>query len=239
LSGEDLRGVHSLKTIGLIGGMSWESTVVYYQLLNRGARARLGNLHSADLLLRSFDFADIERCQARGDWQALTILMQEAARQLEQAGAQCVVICTNTMHKMAAEVQAAVTIPLIHIADATAPAIKAKQVERPLLLATRYTMEQEFYKGYLLDNHGVRVQVPNDEDRATVHDIIYKELCVGVVSPQSKQAYLDVINRNDTDGVILGCTEVGLLLSQADIKFPVFAHTYYYVLLGLRCNQVF
>jgi len=214
-----------MKTIGLIGGMSWESTVVYYQLLNRGARTRLGKLHSADLLLRSFNFADIERCQASGDWHALTLLMQEAARQLEQAGAQCIVICTNTMHKMSAEVQEAVSIPLIHIADATAPAIKVKQVEHPLLLATGYTMEQEFYKGYLLDNHGVRVRVPNDEDRATVHDIIYKELCVGVVSPQSKQAYLDVIGRNDTDGVILGCTEVGLLLSQADTKLPVFDTT--------------
>jgi len=223
--GAELRGVHNMKTIGLIGGMSWESTVVYYQLLNRGARTRLGKLHSADLLLRSFNFADIERCQASGDWHALTLLMQEAARQLEQAGAQCIVICTNTMHKMSAEVQEAVSIPLIHIADATAPAIKVKQVEHPLLLATGYTMEQEFYKGYLLDNHGVRVRVPNDEDRATVHDIIYKELCVGVVSPQSKQAYLDVIGRNDTDGVILGCTEVGLLLSQADTKLPVFDTT--------------
>lgn len=214
-----------MKTIGLIGGMSWESTVVYYQMLNRGARERLGELHSAELLLRSFDFANIERCQASGDWQALTVIMQEAATQLEQAGAQCVVICTNTMHKMAAEVQAAVNIPLIHIADATAPAIKAKQVQQPLLLATGYTMEQEFYKGYLLDNHGVRVQVPNDDDCKTVHDIIYKELCVGVVSPQSKQAYLDVIGRNDTDGVILGCTEVGLLLSQADTRLPVFDTT--------------
>jgi len=223
-----------VKTIGLIGGMSWESTVVYYQLLNRSARRRLGGLHSADLLLRSFDFANIERCQASGDWEALTELMQDAARQLEQAGAECVVICTNTMHKMAAEVQAAVSIPLIHIADATAPAILDKQVQKPLLLATRYTMEQEFYKGYLLDNHSVRAQVPSDEDRTTVHDIIYKELCVGVISPQSKRAYLDVISRNEVDGVILGCTEVGLLISQADTELPVFDTTALHVEAALN-----
>lgn len=217
-----------MKTIGLIGGMSWESTVTYYQVLNRLARERLGGLHSAQLLMWSFDFAEIERDQAAGDWPAATEKMLDAAHRLQRGGAQCIVICTNTMHKMAPEVSAALDIPLIHIADATAAAIRAENVARPLLLATRYTMEQDFYTGRLRNDYGIDVQVPNAADRTTVHDIIYEELCCGVIDAGSKQRYLDVIQRasaSGCDSVIFGCTEVGLLISQDDIELPAFDTT--------------
>lgn len=214
-----------MKKIGMLGGMSWESTIVYYQLLNRIARDRLGGLHSADLLLWSFDFSRIERYQSEGDWQGVTVLMISAARAVEQGGAECLLICTNTMHKMAAEVQAAINIPLLHIADATAPAIVTANVRSPLLLATRYTMEQDFYRGYLKDHHGIEVVVPDEAGRTVVHDIIYQELCRGVVLDESREKYLEVVNRINPDGVIFGCTEVGLLLSQHDLAMPVFDTT--------------
>ena len=217
-----------MKTIGLIGGMSWESTVVYYQLLNRMARERLGGLHSAKLLLWSFDFAEIEAFQAAGDWDQATAAMVDAGRRLERGGAECLVICTNTMHKMAGDVQAAVSIPLVHIADATANAIKQSSSKQPLLLATRYTMEQDFYKGRLQSTHDIQVSVPDDEGRTTVHDIIYKELCQGVISAASKQQYLDVVTREQeggADGVIFGCTEVGLLIRPEDLTVPAFDST--------------
>jgi len=182
-----------MKKIGLLGGMSWESTVVYYQLLNRYARESLGGLHSADILLWSFDFAIIERYQSEGDWEGVTKLMVDAARSLESAGAELLLICTNTMHKMASEVQASINIPLLHIADATAPVIKEAKINMPLLLATRYTMEQDFYKGYLSEHHDIDVAIPDDEGRTTVHDIIYEELCRGVVLPESKDRYLAII----------------------------------------------
>ncbi|MEM7403768.1 MAG: aspartate/glutamate racemase family protein [Pseudomonadota bacterium] len=217
-----------MKTIGLIGGMSWESTVVYYQLLNRLAREALGGLHSARLMMWSFDFAEIEAMQASGDWDAATGAMVTAARNVERGGAQCLLICTNTMHKMAADVQAAVDIPLIHIADATAAAIQAVGSSHPLLLATRYTMEQDFYKGRLREHHGIEVVVPDDDGRAVVHDIIYDELCQGVIRPESKSAYLDVVGKardNGVDAVIFGCTEVGLLVSPSDFSMPSFDTT--------------
>lgn len=217
-----------MKTIGLIGGMSWESTVVYYQLLNRLTREQQGGLHSAQLLLWSFDFAEIEKLQASDNWAAATDAMTDAAQALQRGGAECIVICTNTMHKMADEVAAAVDIPLIHIADATATAIKATEVSRPLLLATRYTMEQDFYKGHLLSKHGIEVMIPNQHDRTIVHDIIYDELCQGVVKPESKALYQSVVQRAidaGADSVILGCTEVGLLLSEQDLPVDVFDTT--------------
>lgn len=217
-----------MKTIGLIGGMSWESTVVYYQLLNRMARERLGHLHSAQLLLWSFDFAGIEALQASGDWQGAEDAMVLAARNVERGGAECIVICTNTMHRMAQAVQDAVQIPLIHIADATASEIKASDARNPLLLATRYTMEQDFYKGHLRDRHGIDVCIPDDDGRTVVHDIIYNELCQGVISPTSKQLYLDTVARARTQGadaVIFGCTEVGLLIAQQDLDIPAFDTT--------------
>ncbi len=217
-----------MKTIGLIGGMSWESTVIYYQLLNRMARQRMGGLHSARLLLWSFDFAEIEALQAIGDWDAATIAMCEAAQNVEKGGAECIIICTNTMHKMADAVQAAVNIPLIHIADATAAAIRQTSAQKPLLLATRYTMEQDFYKGHLADKHGINVIIPDETGRTLVHNIIYDELCQGIISPASKQRYLEIVENGlsrDADGIILGCTEVGLLLSQSDFDVPVFDTT--------------
>ena len=217
-----------MKTIGLIGGMSWESTVVYYQLINRMARERLGGLHSAKLLLWSFDFAEIEAFQAAGDWDAATSAMVAAAQGIERGGAQCVVICTNTMHRMAQAVQDAVAIPLIHIADVTAASIRAAGVKTPLLLATRYTMEQAFYKGRLRAKHGIDVVVPDEPGRTAVHDIIYDELCRGVVSPASKDRYVEIVQdavARGADGVILGCTEVRLLVGQDDFAVPVFDTT--------------
>lgn len=217
-----------MKTIGLLGGMSWESTAVYYETLNRMVRARLGGLHSAKCLLFSFDFADVEAAQASGDWDRARDLMVAAARDLEKGGADCLVICTNTMHKVAGDVQAAVAIPLIHIADATARAIAASPLKAPLLLATRYTMEQDFYTGYLSGHHGLDVIVPPQDDREIVHRIIYEELCRGVVLPASKQACLEIAGRAiaaGADGVIFGCTEIGLLISAADVSVPSFDTT--------------
>ena len=217
-----------MKTIGLIGGMSWESTAVYYRLLNELARDRLGGLHSAELILWSFDFAEIEALQAAGDWAGATDRMVEAARRVERAGARCLLICTNPMHKMAPEVEAAVGIPLIHIADATAGAIRRSRAERPLLLATAYTMEQDFYKGRLKEVHGIEALVPDAAGRKTVHDIIYDELCRGVVRPESKARYLEVVAEGreaGADGVIFGCTEVGLLISPDDFDIPAFDTT--------------
>ncbi len=225
-----------MKTIGLIGGMSWESTVVYYQLLNRLARERLGALHSAELLLWSFDFARIEALQAAGDWVEAEKAMITAARNVEIGGADCIVICTNTMHKMANAVQDAVDIPLIHIADATAAQIKKSKVRKPLLLATRYTMEQDFYKGHLRDRHNIDVCIPDNQGRTVVHDIIYNELCQGLILPASKQLYLDAVSRAREDGadsVIFGCTEVGLLVSQGDFDIPAFDTTQAHAIAAL------
>lgn len=218
-----------MKTIGLIGGMSWESTVVYYRQLNALVRERLGGLHSAELLLWSFDFAEIEQLQQTGDWASATHRMVDAAQRLESAGAACLLICTNTMHRVAEQVQAAVTIPLIHIADATAAAIRAAGASRPLLLGTRYTMEGDFYRGRLRDWHGIEVRVPNAAGRLAVHEIIYQELCRGRIEAPSRQVFLELIeaaHNAGADSVILGCTEVGLLISATDTDLPVFDSTH-------------
>lgn len=217
-----------MRTLGLLGGMSWESTAIYYRHLNELARQRLGGLHSAQLLLWSFDFAEIEECQAAGDWTAATERLVEAARRLKLAGAEAMMICTNTMHRMAADVENAVDLPLIHIADTTAAAIKASGAQRPALLATRYTMEQDFYTGRLRDRHGIDVLVPDVAGRALVHRVIYEELCHGVVRAESKAAYLEIIEalrRVGADGVILGCTEVCMLIAPDDLDLPVFDST--------------
>ncbi|WGF87924.1 aspartate/glutamate racemase family protein [Marinivivus vitaminiproducens] len=218
-----------MKTLGLIGGLSWESTAIYYRLLNAMVRERLGGLHSARLLLWSFDFEDVAERQHRGDWEGASALMVEAARKLEQAGAEALVICSNTMHRMAGAVRDATTVPLIHIADATATAVVARGVVRPALLATRFTMEQDFYKGRLRDPHGLDPMIPDEDGRALVHRIIYDELCQGIVRPESKALYLERIERlaaEGADGVILGCTEVTMLIGQADIDLPVFDTTF-------------
>jgi aspartate racemase len=217
-----------MKTIGLIGGLSWESTAPYYRHLNEGVRERLGGLHSARIVLWSFDFAQVEALQAEGDWAAATRLMEDAARRLAGAGAELIVIASNTMHRMADEVEAAAGLPLIHIADATGLAVRAAGLRRPALLATRYTMEQDFYRGRLAARHGVEAMVPDERGRELVHRIIYEELCVGIVRAQSKAAYLEEIERlrrQGADGVILGCTEVGLLLGPEDTDLPVFDTT--------------
>ncbi|SOE17422.1 aspartate racemase [Hoeflea halophila] len=217
-----------MKTIGILGGMSWESTATYYQLLNRMVRSRLGGLHSADILLRSFDFAPIARLQSNGDWDGAAELMTKAALALEKAGADCLLIGTNTMHICADPVQSRLSIPLLHIADVTAEAVKDRGCRSPLLLATRFTMERDFYKGRLSLKHGVEVVIPDEQQRADVHRIIYDELCQGLISSQSKALYLQIIEAAKTrgaDGVIFGCTEVGLLISADDVDVPVFNST--------------
>ncbi|TJW13547.1 MAG: aspartate/glutamate racemase family protein [Mesorhizobium sp.] len=218
-----------MKTLGLIGGMSWESTAIYYRLLNEIVRERLGGLHSAKLLLWSFDFAEIAERQHTGDWQGAEVLLVEAARKLEATGAECLLICTNTMHKLADQVQAAVSIPLIHIADATAVAVTEAGVKRPALLATRFTMEQDFYKGRLTEKYGLEPVVPDQAGREMVHQVIYDELCQGIVSGQSKAAYLNEVARmrseEKIDGVIMGCTEITMLIGQPDFGIPVFDTT--------------
>lgn len=217
-----------MKTIGILGGMSWESTATYYQLLNQMVRDRLGGLHSAEILLRSFDFAPIAGLQSEGNWEAAAEVMTEAATALEKAGAGCLLIGTNTMHICADAVQAALSIPLLHIADVTAQAIRARGSKSPLLLATRFTMEKDFYRGRLCDNHGIEALVPDPAEREDVHRIIYDELCQGVIRPESKARYLEIVTAakaRGADGVIFGCTEVGLLISPDDLDIPAFNST--------------
>ena len=214
-----------MKTLGLIGGMSWESTTLYYQFLNRIARERLGGQHSASLVLVSVDFAPIARMQAAGLWEEATSEMIDAARRLERAGAQAIVICANTMHRMADEVAASVGVPLIHVAQATAAAVTAAGVKRPLLLATRFTMEQPFYRDRLR-RHGVAALIPSEPDRAKLHAIIFDELVQGRFKLASKEAVVAMVESavrgESIDGVILGCTEFGLLLQPGDLPAPMF-----------------
>jgi len=214
-----------MKTLGLIGGMSWESTTLYYQLVNRIARERLGGQHSAKLVMWSVDFAPIARMQAAGLWDEATAVMVDAARRLERAGAEAIVICANTMHRMADEVAAAVSAPLLHVADATAGAVKAAGVRHPLLLATRFTMEQGFYRERLRRG-GVEALIPAEPDRARLHSIIFDELVQGRFKLASKDALVamteSAVRGEGADGVILGCTEFGLLVKPEDLPVPVF-----------------
>lgn len=217
-----------MRMIGLIGGMSWESSAEYYRILNQGVRDRLGPTASARCLLWSFDFAEIERLQHAGDWNALAGRMVDAARTLEAAGAEVLLIGTNTMHRMADAVQRAVTVPLLHIADPTAEAVKAAGLRRVGLLGTAFTMEQDFYKGRLRDVHGLDVIVPEEADRAMVHRIIYAELVAGERLPASRAAYREVIARlvaAGAEAVILGCTEIMLLIGPEDSPVPIFDTT--------------
>lgn len=217
-----------MKTIGLIGGMSWESSQEYYRIINESAREKLGGLHSATCLMFSFDFAEIEALQHAGNWEEATRRMVAAAQDLEKGGAGFVMICTNTMHKMAQEVQDGIGIPLLHIADATGEIIKAKGITKIGLLGTKYTMEHDFYKGRLVERFGLEVVVPDEKDRQIVHDIIYDELCLGIVKDDSKKAYQAIIEKlksQGAQGIILGCTEIMLLIQQADTDLPVFDTT--------------
>lgn len=217
-----------MRTIGLIGGMSWESTVSYYQAINRGIQAQLGGLHSANIVMESVDFAPIALMQSAGQWGQAGQTLAESATRLQAAGAECVLICTNTMHNVAEQVQQAIDVPLLHIADATAQALKAGQISKVGLLGTRFTMQQDFYKGRLTQQHGIEVVTPSDASRTIVHDVIYNELCLGQIVDESRQQYLNVIEELAQQGaqaVILGCTEIALLVKQNDTAMPLYDTT--------------
>ena len=216
-----------MKTIGLIGGMSWESTQTYYRLINQKVREELGGLHSAKLVLYSVDFAEIEALQHQGNWQATGEILKEAAQSVESAGADFLILCTNTMHKVASQIEHAVNVPLLHIADATANVLKRDEVSCVGLLGTRFTMEQTFYVGRLQE-HGIEVIVPDESQRELVHSVIYNELCQGMVKSDSKSKYLDVVAslaERGAQGVILGCTEIGLLIQGSDTEVKLYDTT--------------
>ena len=217
-----------MKTIGLLGGMSWESTSVYYRFINEAIRVKRGGLHSAKCLLYSVDFAQIAACQKAGDWEQAANILGEAAKRLEQIGADCLVICTNTMHKIAGSIQERISIPLIHIADTTASAILGQGLKKVALLGTSYTMEQDFYKERLRE-HGLEVMIPGDKDRELVNRVIFGELCLGEIREESKKAYLRIIDdlvSQGAEGIILGCTEITLLIGEKDTSVPLFDTTY-------------
>jgi aspartate racemase len=217
-----------MKTIGLLGGMSWESTALYYQWINEGVKQRLGGLHSARIAMVSLDFQEIEGLQQRNQWQRSGEVLSEAARKIEAAGADFLLICTNTMHKVAPEIESAIHIPLLHIADATASRIKKQGVRSVGLLGTNFTMEEDFYKGRLSSQHGLEVIVPSGADRRLIHGVIYEELCLGVVKSQSRTTYLRIMEQmrsEGAEGIILGCTEIVMLVSQEHTDIPLFDTT--------------
>ncbi|WP_041409896.1 aspartate/glutamate racemase family protein [Shewanella amazonensis] len=206
-----------MKTIGLLGGMSWESSLNYYKAINEGVKARLGGLHSAKILMYSVNFAEIEQLQHQGDWSTCATILTDAAKSIESAGADFLLICTNTMHKVAPEIDANIGIPILHIADATAERLKSDGIDRVGLLGTRFTMEQDFYKSRLIERYGIEVLVPNAAERELVHDVIYNELCLGKIKPKSREVYLAIIDslaNAGAEAIILGCTEIALLVEQ-------------------------
>ena len=216
-----------MQTIGLLGGMSWESTVTYYQIINQAVKERLGGLHSARCILYSVEFDEIERCQSSGDWARSGEILTQAAQALERAGADFILICTNTMHKVYNQVQAAVSIPILHIADLTLAALRAQGIRRVALLGTAYTMEQDFYKRRLTEG-GLEVLIPGESDRREINRVIFQELCRGILSPDSKTLFLRVLEdlrSAGAEGAILGCTEIGLLIGQGDTSLPLFDTT--------------
>ena len=228
-----------MKIIGLIGGMSWESTVTYYQLINETVKEKLGGLHSAKILLYSVDFDEIEKYQASGAWDMSADVLSQAAINLEKAGADFIVICTNTMHKVVPEVQKHISIPIIHIAEATAEELMKNGITKVALLGTKYTMTQEFYKDKLL-GAGIEVVIPNPDEIEIVNNIIYKELCLGIISEESKKKYLEIIDdlkESGAQGVILGCTEIGLLVQQKDTDLPVFDTTQIHAIKAAQCSM--
>ena len=217
-----------MKTIGLIGGMSWESSIEYYRLINEAVRARLGGLHSARCLLHSVDFAEIEPLQRLSEWDEAAKQIVAAAQQVEKGGADFLLLCTNTMHKVADAIQRGISIPLLDLADATGQAVKSRSLKRVWLLGTTVTMNEDFYRGRLSSQHGLEVLVPSEEDRCTVHRIIYEELCVGCILDKSRLEYVRIMDRlveRGAEAVILGCTEIGLLVRQDDSHIPVFDTT--------------
>jgi aspartate racemase len=217
-----------MRTIGLLGGMSWESSAVYYRRINEQVRDRLGGLYSAEVLMRSVNFEGIVGLQRAEEWNRAGQILSQLACDLERAGAACILICTNTMHKLADTVQSAVAVPLLHIADVTAEAVQQSGARRPLLLATRYTMEQDFYLSRLREKYSLDPLVPDAEDRAAVHQIIFDELCQGIVRDASRQLFREIVARGraqGADSVILGCTEIGLLIGEEDVDLPAFDST--------------
>jgi aspartate racemase len=218
----------NMKTIGLIGGMSWESTQEYYRIINEETKQRLGGFHSAKCILYSVDFAEIEKLQHEDKWKELTNLMVQAAHSLENAGADFILICTNTMHKMADDVQKSIGVPLLHLVDATAEQIMSTGLKKVGLLGTKFTMEQDFYKGRLSDRFGVEVIIPGEEEREIIHQVIYNELCLGKINQISKNRFIEIINNLvdlGAEGIVLGCTEIPLLVKQEDIRVPVYNTT--------------
>lgn len=217
-----------MKTIGLIGGMSWESTVTYYQIINERIKERLGGLHSAKILLYSVDFAEIERCQAAGEWDKSAEILTGAAKSLEAGGADFIVICTNTMHKVLPQIEREVHVPFLHIADATADELIRNNIKKAALLGTKYTMTQDFYKSRLIER-GIDVVVPNEREAEAVNRVIYEELCLGIISEKSRAEYSEIIarlkNEEGAEAVVLGCTEIGLLIGSEDSVLPVFDTT--------------
>ncbi|WP_375090422.1 aspartate/glutamate racemase family protein [Peribacillus sp. RS7] len=216
-----------MKTIGLIGGMSWESSLEYYRIINEEVKAKLGGLHSAKCILYSVDFEEIERYQAEGDWESSGKLLGDVAQSLEKAGAEIIVICTNTMHKVIRYIEEKVSIPILHIADSTANQIQKSEISKVGLLGTKYTMEQDFYKTRI-EFSGIKVLIPNDEDRKVINQVIYEELCLGEIQQSSRDYYKKVIKKlvdDGAEGIILGCTEIGLLVKPEDSEVPLFDTT--------------
>ena len=214
-----------MKTIGLIGGMSWESSIEYYRIINQEVREALGGVHSAKSVMVSLDFGEIEELQMKGDWEEATRVMIQSAREVEKGGADFLLICTNTMHLMADDVQAGVDIPLLHIADATARAVKEQGLKSVGLLGTQFTMEKEFYRGRLEKAHKLKVFVPDQSGRKLVHNVIYDELVQGMINDDSRQRYKKVIQnlvKDGAEGIVLGCTEIGLLVKKEDVSVPIF-----------------
>lgn len=217
-----------MKTIGLLGGMSWESTIPYYRLINEGIKQRLGGLHSAKILMHSVDFQEIETCQSSGQWDKAGEILADAAANLESIGAEGIVLCTNTMHKVASHIEDRCSLPFLHIADATGRAIAASGMRRVALLGTRYTMEQDFYRGRLHSEFGIESLIPDEDDRARINQIIFDELCLGTFSESSRAYYVSVIEKlaqQGAEGVIFGCTEIGLLVPAERSPVPVFDTT--------------
>ena len=216
------------KTIGLLGGMSWESTATYYRELNEGIKAKLGGLHSARICMVSVDFEEIEKLQQIEDWNGTAVILSEAAIAIEKGGADFLLICTNTMHKVAPQIEANISIPILHIADATAQRLRKAGIKKVGLLGTRFTMEQDFYKGRLVEKYGIDVIVPNETEREDVHSVIYNELCLGTIDQNSRERYLKIIAQlaaNGAEAVILGCTEIALLVKQNHTATPLYDTT--------------
>ena len=214
----------NLKTIGLIGGMSWESTVTYYKIINETIKEKLGGLHSAKCILYSVDFQEIEECQANGNWEKSGEILGEAANNLEKAGADFIVICTNTMHKVVNQIKEKISIPILHIAEMTAEKILEKGLKNIALLGTKYTMEQDFYKSKLIEK-GINVIIPDKNDIETINEVIYDELCLGIINSNSKKKFLEIVDKlrnKGAEGIILGCTEIGLLIKNEDTDVPLF-----------------